>query len=529
MEIIQLTNGIIYTMNPQQPRVSSLIIRDGKIRSVLSGAEAEDLPDSGKTINLNGRVVLPGLIDSHLHLRQIADNLEAINCETDTKGECLQQVTELAAQTPPGEWIQGHGWNHNSWSDGYGTAADLDQAAPHNPVYLTGKSLHVSWANTLALKAAGISDITPDPPGGTLQRDQKGQPTGILLENAIKLIENIIPYPDVKATADGIRKAQEILWKLGLTGVHDFDKERCLHALQFLADREDLRLRVLKSIPSKYLAQAIKLGYRTGFGNDWLWFGGVKDFVDGALGPQSASMLEPYEGSSDNRGMLLLDEEELLNLGIKAAKGGLSLSIHAIGDLANRTILNALEKIRTYEKEQGLAPLPHRIEHVQLIDPADLPRLAELDVTASMQPVHATSDMVMADQYWGKRTAHAYAPKHLFDQGARVIFGSDAPVEIPNPFWGMHAAVTRRNTNGEPGPDGWHPEGRVTIQQALGAYTVGPAAAGGKADLQGKLAPGYWADLIVLEKDPLSCSPDELREIKPSATMVGGSWVWRDF
>ena len=146
-----------------------------------------------------------------------------------------------------------------------------------------------------------------------------------------------------------------------------------------------------------------------------------------------------------------------------------------------------------------------------------------------MQPVHATSDMVMADQYWGKRTAHAYAPKHILDQGARVVFGSDAPVEIPNPFWGMHAAVTRRNAKGEPGPDGWHPEGRVTIQQALEAYTIGPAAAGGKADIQGKLAPGYWADLTVLEKDPLSCSPDELREIKPSATMISGTWVWRDF
>ena len=529
MEIIQLTNGIIYTMDPQQPRVSSLVIRDGKIQHVLSGEEAEGLPVSGKTINLNEQVVLPGLIDSHLHLRQIADNLQAIHCETDTKADCLLQVAERAAQTPPGEWIQGHGWNHNNWSDGYGTAADLDQAAPHNPVYLTGKSLHVSWANTLALIAAGISDTTPDPPGGTLGRDQKGQPTGILLENAVKLIENVIPIPDLELTADGIKKAQETLWKLGLTGVHDFDKERCLHALQFLADREDLKLRVVKSIPSEYLDQALELGYQTGSGNDWLWIGGVKDYVDGALGPQTAAMLEPYEGSSDNRGMLLLDEEGLLELGIKAAQGGLSLSIHAIGDLANRTVLNALEKIRIYEKERGLAPLPHRIEHVQLVDPADLPRLAELDVTASMQPVHATSDMVMAEKYWGKRTAYAYAPKHILDQGARVVFGSDAPVEIPNPFWGMHAAVTRRNAKGEPGPDGWHPEGRVTIQQALEAYTIGPAAAGGKADIQGKLAPGYWADLTVLEKDPLSCSPDELREIKPSATMVGGTWVWRDF
>ena len=529
METFQLTNGIIYTMDPQQPRVSSLVIREGKIHQVLSGAEAEDLPTSGREINLNGRVVLPGLIDSHLHIKHIAETLQFIDCETNTKEDCLLRVKERAAATPPGEWIRGHGWNHNSWSDGYGSTEDLDQAAPHNPVYLTGKSLHVSWANTLALKAAGITDITPDPPGGTLQRDQSAQPTGILFEKAVKLIENVIPVPNVEITADGIKKAQEILWKQGLTGVHDFDRERCIQALQFLADKDELKLRVQKSIPSEYLDQAIKLGYRTGSGSDRLWFGGVKDFADGALGPQTAAMLEPYEGSSDNQGMLLLDEEELLNLGIKAAQGGLSLSIHAIGDLANRTVLNALERIRAYERESGLTPLPHRIEHAQLIDPADIPRLAELDVTASMQPVHAPSDMVMAGKYWGKRTAYAYAPKFLIDQGVRVVFGSDAPVEIPNPFWGIHAAVTRRNADGEPGPDGWHPEGRVTIQQALEAYIVGPASVGGKADLQGKLAPGYWADLIVLEKDPLSCSPDELREIKPSATMVGGTWVWRDF
>jgi len=525
MESFQLTNARIYTMDPRQPLVSSLVCRSGKVEQVL----AEDPLDSENSLDLGGRIVLPGLIDAHLHLRQYAETLQYIDCETRTKEECLEKVAERAALTPPGEWIRGHGWNHNHWSDGYGTAAELDQFSPLNPVYLTGKSLHVSWANSAALKIAGIGDQTLDPPRGTLLRNANGNPTGILFEEAVKLVEKVIPSPSVEAAAEGIRKAQEELWKMGLTGVHDFDRELCYHALQYLAEREQLKLRVQKSIPAKYLPTAIELGLRTGLGNDWLWIGGVKDFADGALGPQTAAMLEPYQGSSANRGMPLLTEEELLELGIAAVQGGLSLAIHAIGDQANRTVLNALEKIRGYEREQGVNPLPHRIEHLQLLDPEDVPRLAELNITASMQPIHATSDMEMADKYWGKRTAYSYASQLQFQQGARVVFGSDAPVDSPNPFWSIHAAVTRRKANGFPGKNGWHPELRVPLDKALEAYTIGPAAAGGKSGQQGSLAPGYWADLIVMEKDPFSCSEDELRELRPSATMVGGEWVWREF
>jgi predicted amidohydrolase YtcJ len=315
---------------------------------------------------------------------------------------------------------------------------------------------------------------------------------------------------------------------MGLTGVHDFDTEPCILALQSLEKDGQLRLRVCKSIPSSFTTEAIERGYRTGEGSDWLWFGGVKEFMDGALGPQTAAMLDPYEGS-DGIGMLLKSEQDIYELGVEAARGGLALSIHAIGDLANRTLLNALARLRKTEQELDLKPLPHRIEHVQLIDPADLPRLASLDVIASMQPIHATSDMEMADVFWGPRTAYSYAPKLQMDQGALVIYGSDAPVENPNPWWGIHAAVTRQRADGSPGPDGWHPEGRVSITQALEAFTINPARAEGKGNLQGKLQPGYWADLIVLDSDPFLAHPEELREFQPRGTMVGGDWVWRNF
>lgn len=524
MDSLQLINARIYTMDPRQPLASSLVCRGGRVELI----DPKDSFGSAERLDLGGRIVLPGLIDSHLHLRQYAETLGYINCETDTKELCLERVKELVLRTPSGEWIRGHGWNHNFWTDGYGTAKELDLIAPDNPVYLTGKSLHVSWGNSAALNAAGINRETPDPPGGSILRDEKGEPTGILFEYAVKLIEDIIPKPSVETSAEKIQIAQESLWKMGLTGVHDFDQELCYQALITLVERGELKLRVLKSIRSKDLNLAIERGLKTGIGNDWMWIGGVKDFADGALGPQTASMLEPYQGT-DHRGLSLLSEEELYELGVKSTDGGLALSIHAIGDLANQTVLNALERLRAYEKKAEYKSLPHRIEHLQLIDPSDVDRLAKLDITASMQPIHAISDMDMADKYWGNRTAYSYASQLQFQEGARVVFGSDAPVESPNPFWGIHAAVTRQKADGFPGPDGWHPELRVPRDKAIEAYTTGPAAAAGRSKIQGRLAPGSWADCIVLEKDPFTCAPAELLEIKPVGTMVGGGWVWRDF
>ncbi len=515
-------------MDSGNPIAFGLVIEDGRIKRLISEAEGYDPALSGNVLDLEGRVLLPGLIDSHLHLQKYAETLEKIDCETSTRQKCLERVKERAANTPAGDWVLGHGWNHNSWTDGYGNAGELDQIAPDHPVYLTGKSLHVSWANNQALALAGINSETRDSATGSFQRDQNGMPTGIIFENAVKLIEGVIPVPSIEKTARTIFKIQDKLWKMGLTGVHDFDRERCLDALIFLESEGKLGLRIQKSIPELYLDQALELGYRTGAGTDWLWFGGVKDFADGALGSQTAAMLAPYQGS-DNLGLLLRSEEQLYELGVRAAGGELALSIHAIGDLANRTVLNAFTRLRQNEKKQGIKPLAHRIEHLQLIDPEDIGRLADLGLTASMQPIHATSDMEMADVYWGKRTAYAYAPRHHLDQGTRVIFGSDAPVESPNPWLGIHAAVTRRRADGSPGPGGWHPQGRVSVNEAIRAFTVNPAQAAGKGDKQGKLAPGYWADCIVLEKDPYHCHPDELLDIQPVGTMINGNWVYRNF
>ncbi len=298
-------------------------------------------------------------------------------------------------------------------------------------------------------------------------------------------------------------------------------------ALQKLNADHKLKLRVTKSIPVEMLEQASQVGLRSGFGDEWLRIGSVKAFMDGALGPRTAAMFQPYAGEPSNRGVLNLDGEQVFEIGKRAADAGLGMAVHAIGDRANHEVLEAYEQLRKYETEKGLPKLRHRIEHVQLLHPDDAGRLAKLDVIASMQPIHATSDMLMADKFWGERTRLAYALKTQLDQGTHLAFGSDAPVESPNPFWGIHAAVTRRRADGSPSTEGWHPEQRLSVAQAIEGFTIGAAYAGYMETRQGRLAPGCMADLIVLDKDPFTSDSQELKGLRPSATMVGGEWVWR--
>ncbi len=297
-------------------------------------------------------------------------------------------------------------------------------------------------------------------------------------------------------------------------------------ALQALHAEKKLKLRVLKNLPVELLDEIHAIGLRGGFGDDMLRIGNVKVFMDGALGPHTAAMFQPYIGEENNRGILNMDGEELFEHGRKAAQVGLGLTVHAIGDRANHEVLNAYEQLRKYEKEKHLPTLRHRIEHVQVIHPDDAPRLAKFNVIASMQPIHATSDMVMADQFWGERAKLAYAWKAQLDFGAPLALGSDAPVESPNPFWGLRAAVTRQRADGSPSADGWRAEQKLSMPEAFAGYTLGAAYAAYMEDRLGKLAPGFLADLIVLEQDPFTCNPTELLTLESSATMVNGEWVY---
>lgn len=523
--MILLHNAYIYTQNPSQPTASALVIDRERIIAVGDTNDLFNQFPRAKGQDMHGRVILPGLTDAHLHLKYYSLGLQKIDCEVNTKEECLRRVAERVKGAKPGEWILGHGWNQNVWGD-WPHASELDATAPNNPVYLTAKSLHAAWANTKAMQMGNITSQTPDPHNGQVQRDDKGGATGILLETAMELVANHIPEPGALEIANAIEKAQPILWKMGLTGVHDFDRRDSFMALQELHAQKRLKLRVLKNIPVELLDEAHALGLRGGFGDEMLRIGNVKVFMDGALGPHTAAMFQPYIGEDNNRGILNMDGEELFEHGRKAAQVGLGLTVHAIGDRANHEVLNAYEQLRAYEKENHLPVLRHRIEHVQVIHPDDAPRLAQLNVVASMQPIHATSDMLMADKFWGpQRSRLAYAMKTQLDFGAPLALGSDAPVESPNPFWGWHAAVTRQRADGSPSAEGWYPEQKLSMAEAFAGYTLGAAYAAYMEDRLGRLAPNFLADLIVLEKNPFICPPNDLLALESSATMIDGEWV----
>lgn len=523
-----LFNGHILIHPDQVSESQALALAEDRIIAAGSNQDVLNLASNGCTkTDLHGRTVWPGLTDAHIHLKKYALSLSQLNCEVNSRQRCLEMVAEAAERSAPGQWILGHGWNHNHW-DRYGTAAELDQAAPDNPVYLTAKSLHAGWVNSKALKLAGIQKGTPDPDRGHIQRDKDGSPTGIVLERAMLLISQALPEQTPDLIARAIKLAQPSLWELGIVGVHDFDSLSCFKALQQLRHRGELGLRVIKNIRDDDLDIALSAGLSTGLGDEWLRIGNAKQFADGALGPQTAAMLSPYEGS-DESGMLLMDEGALNEIGRRAVEAGLALTYHAIGDLANRVVLDSFETLRNLESSLGIAPLPHRIEHLQLLHPDDLDRPAKLGISCSMQPRHAPSDQEMADRYWGKRVRYAYAWKSLSSRGANLVFGSDAPVESPNPFWGMHAALTRQPLETNTTAPSWVPEERLSWPEALKAYTVGPARVAGLSNRLGRLAPNYLADLIVFEQDPKQIDHDALIDLRPVGTMIGGEWKLRIF
>jgi predicted amidohydrolase YtcJ len=524
-----LYNGHFVTMDDTVARASAVAIQFGRIVAIGSDDDMLALAGPGTMReNLNGKFVIPGLVDAHIHWEGTARALHMVNVfEVPSKEVALERVAARAAQTPAGEWISGHGWFQDMWPDrAFPTAADLDSVAPNHPVYLQAKSGHAGWANSLALKLCDITTDTSDPDGGQIVRDVSGAPNGLLLETAMPLVADRIPRLTVEQLATQMKVAQDLALASGLTGFHDFDEPSCLAALQVLRERGQLALRVVKNINRQWLPAALDSGLRWGFGDEWIRIGGLKIFADGALGPRTAAMIAPYDGEPDNYGIVTVDKEEMYELVSRASAAGLPSTIHAIGDRAVHDVLDVYESVRGEEIERGELPATrrHRIEHVQLIHPDDKYRLAQLNIIASMQPIHATSDYRMADRYWGERAQWSYNPRIQIDRGVTVAFGSDSPVEPFEPLKGIHAAVTRQRPDGSPGPEGWYPAARLTVDEALRGYTLGPAYTGGTERSTGKIAPGYLADLVVLNSDLYTVPASDLLNVKVLATMVGGQW-----
>jgi predicted amidohydrolase YtcJ len=522
-----LANGRFHTLNPARPFATALAIRGNTIIALGDDEAMRDLlAPGGRLVDCAGRTATPGLVDAHVHFQGFAQQLQRVNLiGTQSLAEAQKRIGTHLTHHPQNSWLLGRGWRIDAWAEkSFPTAAHLDEIVPHTPVFLRDHSGHAAWVNSRALRRAGINDGTPDPPGGAIQRDAAGRATGILFEAAMDLVRTHIPPLTPAELAAALRPAQEACWRAGLTGLHDFDGRSCLVALQMLHEAGDLGLRIVKNIPVTYLEHAVEIGLRSGFGSPWLRIGGVKMFADGALGPRTAAMIEPYENEPDNVGIVVTDKETMLEKGRLAQENGLSITVHAIGDRANHDVLDVYAALR---KERTDHRLRHRIEHVQLLHPGDLQRVAQLGVIASMQPTHATSDMATAVAHWGSRTRYGYAWRTMLESGAALVFGSDAPIEAIDPLPGLHAAVTRRRADGTPGPEGWHPEQKLTLPEAVRAFTTAAAFTSGQEADFGMLAPGKLADITFFDRDLFAIPGDELLDVQIAGTMVDGRFRYR--
>lgn len=530
-----LYNGKMHTQDANYPQATAIAIRGGRFLAVGGDDEIRALADRNThEIDLGGRLALPGMTDAHFHFRGWALGLHRLGlADTTSLADLQERLARRVGETPSGEWIQGQGWNETRWPDPrMPTRHDLDEVAPDHPAILWRSDLHLAVVNSEALQEAGIASDTSDPAQGVIDRDESGEPTGILREKAIDLVKNVIPPPTEDETVEAMQEGFGLLHRLGLTGVHDHrimggeDGPPAFHAYQRLQGAGELPLRLWMGIPGERLEEAIVLGLRTGFGDDYLRVGHVKLFADGGQGARTAWMLEPYEDTGEC-GMPLTPMEEISEAVRKADGAGLAVAVHAIGDRANRELITVFENL-THHVSRFTLYAPHRIEHLQVIRPDDVERLARLNVVASVQPIHATDDIPMVEQSIGARGRFAYPFRDMLDAGVTLAMGSDSPVANPNPLWGIHAAVTRRTRDGTP-PGGWYPQQRLTMAEAVWGFTMGPALASGREKELGSITPGKLADLIVLDRDIFALektAPMEIAQARVAMTVFDGRVVY---
>ena len=534
MTDLLIQNAKVYTQMPGQLWADAVLVLQGRIIAVGQLEELLELtPTSTPTIDMGGCLVLPGFTDSHIHFHDMAQRRGQVELYTASSLEnALDLIAQYAARLPLQDWVLGYGWNESDWPEPrFPTRHDLDPITGGRPAIIWRTDLHAAVANSAALEAAGIDSNTENPPSGVIDRDADGQPTGVLRELAINLVRQTIPPPDeATATANLLATAAD-LHRLGIVAVHDqrmkdHDEEgrEALRLYTRLRDLGRLSLRVTCNVEASNMEHLIALGLESGFGDEWVRLGFVKLFADGSLGARTAWMLDPYEGDPDSYGMYLTPPDEVARVIQQAHRHGLAISIHAIGDRANREVLDIFEETLAAGSAHPPA-LPHRIEHVQSLQPDDLPRLATMGITASVQPLHCTDDFPNTDLLWDERGHNTYAFRSMLDAGTTLAFGSDAPVASANPWWGIHAAVTRQRGDGSPA-GGWYPEQRLTVPEAVEAYTLGAARATGQDHEQGRIAPGYLADFIVLDRDIFTCDPAEIRDTQVEMTILGGEVVY---
>jgi hypothetical protein len=521
MKGLILFNGKVHTLDKDQPLVQALTLKDSKIIAAGENESIRDLKNKEfEIIDLKGKTVLPGFTDCHTHFLYFASTLDTLDIrEVNTLQLLRTRIVEKLRNLKKGELLFVKGWDKNLFKDqSIFNKKTLDKISPENPAAVFSKDQHTFWVNSLTLELARVKQRMNSFPEEEIERDSKTKEfTGIIRENACELILDLIKKSDGKGAKRRFKDAVEISHKNGLTGIHDMGFEDAFYHYQNLLSEKKLNLRVYATIPQSQLDLATTLGVKTGFGNQYLRFGGVKLYADGSLGSQTALTFGPYDGSKNNFGIEILTEKELTSLVRKANDREINVTIHAIGDRAVHQALNALEK-------SGKKSLRNRIEHIQLILTKDLKRFAQLNVIASVQPIHAPSDRDIADKYWGKRCKLAYPYNSLIKNGAKLVFGSDMPIENLSPLKGIHAAVTRKKEKDEKGT--WHPEQRVSVNQAVHAYTLGAAYASHEEKVRGSIQVGQLADLVVLSQDIFQIDPDEISQVEVLATIFDGKFVY---
>jgi len=513
----------------------SIAVANGRVTAIGPSEQVLSLRQrKSEIIDLNGGLLLPGFTDCHTHFlsfsQMMADwRLDLSNATS--KEETLKLISQRANTLREGEWLLGRGWNQNRWHCPP-KKEDLDAITQSHPVLLSSVDGHSIWVNSLALKIATITAETPTPKGGEIERDSHGEPTGILKETAAGLIYQHVPSPSREDNCAAIKKGIEIAHSYGVTGIHNFEGSDAFEAFEILEQRGDLTLRVLSGISASRLDAALSLRLKSGFGGELHRIGGLKLFCDGALGSHSAAMFEAYLGEPENKGILLsrqdgvssVEKDRLLQLARKASNGGVSLAIHAIGDKANRIVLDILDEINGNANCQFA--MRHRIEHAQHLHPDDIPRFGKLGVIASVQPVHLPADIDTAEKYLGEeRCQTTYPFKSLLKAGAHLCFGSDAPVASINPLEGISAAINRTRFDGTP-KGGWYPEQKLTIYEVLSGYTIGAAYASYQEKFLGSIEVGKAADFSILNEDILTIPPEKIADVQVEMTVVGGNIVF---
>ncbi|MBB5716003.1 amidohydrolase [Sphingomonas aerophila] len=524
--LVDNVTGLTLNEKGEVVRFTGLLVTpEGKVARLMKAGEKR--PDKlDWRADMKGRVLMPGMIDAHGHVTELGfRSIELDLSDTRTLAEAQAKITAYARANPDKRWIIGGGWNQEFWGLGrFPTAAELDAAIVDRPVWLARADGHAAWGNTAALREAGITSRTASPAGGRIEKGPGGQPAGVFVDAARDLVQRVIPAPLAKDRDAAILKAQDTLLSYGVTATSDMGTslDEWL-SYRRLGDLRLLRVRILSYAMG--VDTAVQIG---GSGptpwlyNDRLRMGGVKLYADGALGSRGAWLKRPYADAPGQTGAGFMTDDVIRNLMVRASMDGYQVAVHAIGDRANAQVLDAIDEIGdTFKGDRRW-----RIEHAQIIDPVDLPRFGQHGVIASMQPTHETSDRVMAEARLGPdRLAGAYAWNAMLRNGSKLAFGSDYPVEKPDPWAGWAAAFTRQDENGQPF-GGWRPEERVTREQAWWAFTGGAAYAGFAEDKFGRLAPGQHADFIIVDRDPLLASPTDLRATKVQETWIDGRKVY---